>query len=144
MKSRFSQIAACVILSGAALATTPTTAAESVVAAQADDSAAAKSLLERAVARYRTDGEAALGAFSRAGEFLVGDLYVYVLGADGVMKASGGPSITLVGRNISEFRSTELCDLKCSIRRVFSSIAASKPSSAAASFAAAAPWSTSD
>ena len=107
MKTGFTRIAACVILSGAALAAPATGAGESVVAAQTGDSAAARSLLERAVARYRSDGEAALGAFSRAGEFLVGDLYVYVLGTDGVMKASGGPSITLVGRNISDLKDPE-------------------------------------
>lgn len=103
MKTGFSQIAACVILSGAALATTPV-AAEAVLAAEAGDSAAAKALLERAATRYRTDREAALAAFSRAGEFVTGDLYVYVVGLDGVMKASGGPSVTLVGRNIGDLK----------------------------------------
>lgn len=104
MKTGFLKIAACIILSGASLVIPPIAAAQSVVATEAEDSAAAKALLERAVARYRTDGEAALGAFSRAGEFLTGDLYVYVLGTDGVMKASGGPSVTLVGRNITDLK----------------------------------------
>lgn len=107
MKSTLSQIAACIIFSGAAIATTPIAAADSIAATEAADSAAAKALLDRAAARYRTDGEAALAAFSRAGEFLSGDLYVYVLGLDGVMKASGGPSITLIGRNISDLKDPE-------------------------------------
>src|SRR5574337_2155635 len=104
MNETFSQIAARIILSGATITATAAGAAESTITAEAGDSAAARALLERAVARYRTDGETALAAFSRAGEFLTGDLYVYVLGSDGVMKASGGPSITLVGRNISDLK----------------------------------------
>ncbi|NMG75947.1 cache domain-containing protein [Aromatoleum diolicum] len=107
MRSTFSQIAACIIFSGAAIATASAGAAESIAAAEAADSAAARALLDRAAARYRTDGEAALAAFSRAGEFVTGDLYVYVLGSDGVMKASGGPSINLVGRNISDLKDPE-------------------------------------
>lgn len=104
MKSTLSKIAACIIFSGTAIVTTPIAAAESIAATESADSAAAKALLDRAAARYRSDGEAALAAFSRAGEFLVGDLYVYVLGLDGALKASGGPSITLVGRNISDLK----------------------------------------
>lgn len=104
MKSRFLKVAACILLSGAAIATAPLAAAQSDVSAEASDSAAAKALLDRAVARYRTDGERALAPFSLAGEFLSGDLYVYVVGLDGVMKASGGPSVTLVGRNITDLK----------------------------------------
>lgn len=107
MTSTRSLIAACIILSGFAFAATTAGAAETIAAVEATDSAAAKGLLERAAARYRTDGEAAFGPFSRAGEFQTDELYVYVVGFDGVMKASGGPSITLVGRNISELKDPE-------------------------------------
>lgn len=107
MRFTFSRIAACIVLSGILLGTVPLAAAEPAATVEASDSAAAKTLLERAAARYRADGDSALAAFSRAGEFLIGDLYVYVLGADGVMKASGGPSMTLVGRNISDLKDPE-------------------------------------
>ncbi|MER2555737.1 MAG: cache domain-containing protein [Thauera sp.] len=80
---------------------------EPAVVATASDNAAAKALLERAVARYRTDGNAAFAAFSRAGDFLSGDLYVYALGFDGTMRASGGPSIILVDRNIADLKDAD-------------------------------------
>lgn len=61
----------------------------------------AKALLGKAVAHYQANGDTALAAFSRQGEFIDGELYVYVLDTAGVMLASGGPSVNLVGRNIS-------------------------------------------
>lgn len=95
-----------------ALAGVPASAAEghtkeSVVASSTDDAVRAQALLDRAVEHYRANGEKAFAAFSRAGEFIDGDLYVYVLGEEGVMKASGGPSITLVGRDVRNVKDAE-------------------------------------
>ncbi|PAU86152.1 calcium channel protein [Pseudomonas sp. WN033] len=59
-------------------------------------------MLEQAVAHYRERGEEALPAFSRQGAFVTDKLYVFVLGLDGRMLASGGPSHQLVGRNVTE------------------------------------------
>jgi cytochrome c len=71
-----------------------------VVASSADDALRAQALLDRAVKHYRANGEKALATFSLVGEFMDGDLYVYVVGEDGVLQASGGPSVTLVGRDV--------------------------------------------
>ncbi|MCC4114819.1 cache domain-containing protein [Aromatoleum toluclasticum] len=71
------------------------------------DSARVQNLLDRAVARFEKDGELAFGAFSRPGEFVTDDLYVYVVGMDGVLQISGGPSLILVGRDIGDLRDAE-------------------------------------
>ncbi len=71
---------------------------------QQDDPARANALLERAVARLNEQGDRALAAFSRVGEFTDGDLYVYVLGKDGIMLASGGSSSNFIGRNMLEYK----------------------------------------
>lgn len=71
------------------------------------DAARVHDLLDRAVARFEKDGELAFGAFSRPGEFVTEDLYIYVVGMDGVMQISGGPSLILVGRDISDLRDAE-------------------------------------
>lgn len=70
----------------------------------ADDSqeVAAKALLEKAVAYYRVNGDAAFAAFSRQGDFIDGERYVFVVDTHGVMLASGGPSGALIGRNVSD------------------------------------------
>lgn len=70
----------------------------------ADHAAAmrAQKLLQRAVGLYREKGDAALDAFSHAGEFIDGEHYVYVVSTKGRMLASGGPSASLVGRDISK------------------------------------------
>lgn len=70
---------------------------------QQEDAQRARALLARAVARLAEQGEPSLAAFSRAGEFTDGDLYVYVLGIDGVMQASGGSSSTFIGRNMLDY-----------------------------------------
>lgn len=106
MKSTRALIAASILLAMPVSAPAAETA-ERIAVAPASDSAAAKALLERAVARYKADGDAAFAAFSRAGEFLSGDLYVYALGVDGTMKASGGPSITLIDRNIGDLKDAD-------------------------------------
>ena len=62
----------------------------------------AQKLLQRAVRAYQANGEQALAAFSRSGEFIDGAYYVYVLNLKGNMLASGGTSSTLVGRDVSD------------------------------------------
>lgn len=91
------------------LAGMPASAAESdagkaVVVASTSDAARAQALLDRAVAYYSANGERAFATFSRVGEFIDGDLYVYVFGENGVMQASGGPSSSLVGRDVRDVK----------------------------------------
>ena len=64
----------------------------------------ANALLDRAVAYYKEKGDDALPAFGRGGNFIDGEYYVYVVGIDGVMYASGGPSATLVGRDVTDLK----------------------------------------
>ena len=65
------------------------------------DSQAAIALLEKALAYYHDNGDKAFAAFSRQGEFVDKDRYVFVLDTNGVMLASGGPSAALIGRDVS-------------------------------------------
>jgi cytochrome c len=62
----------------------------------------AQALLARAVSQYREAGQSAFAAFSRQGDYVQGDLYIYVIGTDGVMHASGGPSAALIGRPVQD------------------------------------------
>ncbi len=71
------------------------------------DAVRAQEMLDRAVSHYKKNGKQALAAFSRTGEFLDGELYVYVIDNKGLMLASGGPSVTLVGRNILDLKDPE-------------------------------------
>lgn len=68
----------------------------------------AAALLDKAVAAYREQGSAAYARFSRQGEFIDGDQYVYVVDENGYMLASGGPSAALIGRDISPLLEPEL------------------------------------
>jgi hypothetical protein len=77
-------------------------------AASPDQAPAAKALLERAVARYQNDGDKAFAAFSRQGEFVDGERYVFVVDTNGVMLASGGPSVVLIGRDVSQVLEPDL------------------------------------
>lgn len=61
-------------------------------------------LLDKAIARYRAVGDAALEEFNRSPDFVDRELYVYVLGLDGTMLASGGSSVALVGRNVAAMK----------------------------------------
>ena len=70
---------------------------------RADENRSAR-LLEKAVARYREVGDAALLEFNRSPEFADKELYVYVVDPDGMMLASGGPSANLVGRNVADMK----------------------------------------
>lgn len=77
---------------------------------QADDAQQSRALLQQAVDYYRVQGDAALAAFSRQGEFIQGDRYVFVVDTAGTMLASGGPSAVLIGRDVSTVLEPELRD----------------------------------
>ncbi|UZE26439.1 cache domain-containing protein [Pseudomonas sp. B21-056] len=79
-----------------------------VHAAPADDGRAARGLLEKALAYYHDHGDKAFAAFSRQGDFVDKDRYVFVLDTRGVMLASGGPSAALIGRDVSEVLGPDL------------------------------------
>jgi len=70
-------------------------------AVAANDAQRAQDLLAKAVTAYRQQGDKAFAAFNAPGEFIDGELYVWVLGTDGVMLSSGGASSALIGRNVS-------------------------------------------
>jgi hypothetical protein len=72
------------------------------------DSQAAIALLEKALAYYHENGDKAFAAFSRQGEFVDKDRYVFVLDTKGVMLASGGPSSALIGRDVSDVLGQDL------------------------------------
>ncbi|WP_248916056.1 cache domain-containing protein [Pseudomonas moorei] len=72
------------------------------------DSQAAIALLEKALAYYNENGDKAFAAFSRQGEFVDKDRYVFVLDTKGVMLASGGPSSALIGRDVSDVLGPDL------------------------------------
>jgi cytochrome c len=82
---------------GADAATPPSNAV-----ASAADAARAQALLKRAVAHYKVVKEPALADFSRPGKFVDGELYVYVVSTAGVLLASGGPSSSVIGRNVAD------------------------------------------
>lgn len=48
-----------------------------------------------------------MAGFSRAGEFVDGDLYVYVIDTEGNFLASAGSSTTLIGRKVLELTDSE-------------------------------------
>ena len=77
-------------------------------AATGDDGQAARALLEKALAYYHDNGDKAFAAFSRQGEFVDKDRYVFVVDTQGVMLASGGPSSALIGRDVSEVLGPDL------------------------------------
>jgi len=77
-------------------------------AQDADEGAAARALLEKAVAYYQQQGDKAFAAFSRQGDFVDKDRYVFVVDTQGVMLASGGPSAALIGREVSEVLGPDL------------------------------------
>ena len=76
--------------------------------AQEADAQAAKALLEKALAYYNKQGDKAFAAFSRQGEFIDQDRYVFVVDTQGVLLASGGPSSALIGRDVSEVLGPDL------------------------------------
>lgn len=70
--------------------------------AYADQEQRARDLLQRAVDYYRVQGDIAFAAFSRQGEFIDGEYYVFVVDTSGTMLASGGTSAALIGRDVTE------------------------------------------
>ncbi|MBK3870038.1 chemotaxis protein [Pseudomonas stutzeri] len=66
----------------------------------------ARTLLDQAVLTFQAKGpEQALAAFNdRNGEFVRGQYYIFVLGEDGSMQASSGPSASLVGLNVGDLK----------------------------------------
>lgn len=66
----------------------------------------AQALLDQAVARLQKGPlPAALADFNNPrGNFIQGDLYVFVVGTDGIMRAHGGAREGLVGMNVSDLR----------------------------------------
>jgi hypothetical protein len=81
--------------------------------AQADEAAQdarASTLLKRATDYYQLQGDAALPAFSRQGEFIDGDRFVFVVDSHGTLLASGGPTAVLIGREVSKVLAPELKD----------------------------------
>lgn len=77
-------------------------------AQEVSDGEQARRLLHSAVEYYRMQGDAALAAFSRQGEFIDGEHYVFVVDTQGTMLASGGTSAVLIGRNVSMVLEPEL------------------------------------
>jgi cytochrome c len=67
-----------------------------------DEEARAQALLTKAVNYYKEKKDDAFAAFSRQGEFVDGSLYVFVIGTDGKLFASGGASSVFIGRDISK------------------------------------------
>lgn len=96
-------IASCLAPAGAADAPP----ASPHAALEQADAARTRALLDRAEAYYREHGDKALAAFSRAGEFQDGELYVYVIGTDGSFLASGGTSAALIGRDVRDLADTD-------------------------------------
>ena len=69
-------------------------------AAEQAEGEKARQLLTEAVDYYKANGDKALAVFSRQGPFVKDDLYVFVINTNGIMLASGGPSVMLIGRDI--------------------------------------------
>ena len=78
------------------------------LASAADNEQAARDLLSKAVDYYRVQGDAAFAAYSRQGEFIDGEHYVFVVDTQGTMLASGGTSAVLIGRNVGDALEPEL------------------------------------
>lgn len=76
--------------------------------AYADQEQRARDLLQRAVEHYRAQGDTAFAAFSRQGDFINGEHYVFVVDTSGTMLASGGTSANLIGRDVTESLAPEV------------------------------------
>ncbi len=82
------------------------TASNPIGSVERSDARQAKALLERAVDYLQENGpEKAFGAFNdRKGTFVSDEYYVFTVGLDGILHASGGASSGLVGLNVLELR----------------------------------------
>ena len=72
-----------------------------------DEPARARELLDTAVKYYRDKGKQAFAAFSRADQFVDGNLYVFAIGDDGILQASGGPSAIFLGRDVRNLKDVD-------------------------------------
>ncbi|MFA5677750.1 MAG: cache domain-containing protein [Pseudomonas sp.] len=72
------------------------------------EEAQARALLADAVDYYKENGDKALAVFSRQGPFVRDDLYVFAINTNGIMLASGGPSVMLIGRDVMNTIDDEL------------------------------------
>jgi cytochrome c len=79
-----------------------TSPAAAKATASTQDTLRARDLLDKAIERYKAVGDQALAEFSRGGNFVDGEEYVYVVSTDGVMLASGGSSSALIGQNVAD------------------------------------------
>ncbi len=82
----------------------PAAGAGEIRATATTDAQRARALLARAVAHFRERGDEAFVAFNDPAQFVDAELYVYVLGTDGVFLASGGSSAALIGRQVKNMR----------------------------------------
>nr|WP_226944554.1 cache domain-containing protein [Pseudomonas sp. FME51] len=78
------------------------------MAAAQEEEMQARQLLSEAVNYYKENGDKALAVFSRQGPFVRDDLYVFAINTNGIMLASGGPSVMLIGRDIMNAIDDEL------------------------------------
>ncbi|HEX8595020.1 MAG TPA: cache domain-containing protein [Pseudomonas sp.] len=90
-------VALTVLLLGLALLTGAQASDDAAYSEQSDQ---ARTLLHKAITRYRENGDTVLAQISRQGEFTDGEQYVYVIDSHGVMLASGGLSAIYIGRNV--------------------------------------------
>ena len=93
------------VVSALAAEVPPSTSA--IRAVLPDDSARARALLNNAVEYYRKNGKPAFAAFSRADQFVDGNLYVFAIGDDGILQASGGPSAMFIGRDVRNLKDVD-------------------------------------
>lgn len=76
--------------------------------AYAQEAARAQVLLGKAISYYKENGEAAMANFSRQGQFVDEQLYIYVVDTSGVMIASGGPSGSMIGKQVGAYLDDDL------------------------------------
>jgi cytochrome c len=76
--------------------------------AYAQEAARAQALLGKAISYYKENGEAAMANFSRQGQFVDEQLYIYVVDTSGVMLASGGPSGSMIGKQVGAYLDDDL------------------------------------
>ena len=71
---------------------------------ESDEENRSLQLLDKAVKYYTEMKDRSFSAFSRQGQFIDGDLYVFVLNSEGRMLASGGPSCVFINQDVSAIR----------------------------------------
>jgi cytochrome c len=108
------QIAALILALSSAVAVAPVAGAATATpaspaplgATERSEIKQATALLDRAVDYLQANGpEKSLVAFNdRKGTFVSGQYYVFTVGLDGILHASGGPSSGLVGLNVRDLR----------------------------------------